>query len=226
MKNLQCSVIVPVWNKSRLTDSFLSQHMMFTTLFNTTHELIIVDNGSTDDTQAVLEKWKDRNLFQFRVIRSLENLGFGGGNNLGVSKSNGDVLIFTQNDIRITGNYIDTLYNFAMERKQSLCGPSLYKFDTGWNNFQGEVVPYVEGWCLACYRETWLEIGGFDESYYPCDFEDVDLSQAFLRAGKTLESVNVPLSHIGHGTAGVSQAREAITKRHREKFAGKWGYNL
>ena len=59
-----------------------------------TTEVIVVDNGSTNDEASVIAQrypW-------VKVVRSPENLGFAGGNNLGIKASSGRYLFFVNND--------------------------------------------------------------------------------------------------------------------------------
>ena len=58
-------------------------------------EVIVVDNASTQDEATVIE---DR-FPQVKVIRSKKNLGFAGGNNLGIKAAQGKYLFFLNNDI-------------------------------------------------------------------------------------------------------------------------------
>ena len=59
-----------------------------------TIEVIVVDNASTQDEATELE----RRYPQVIVIRSDKNLGFAGGNNLGIQAAKGKYLFFINND--------------------------------------------------------------------------------------------------------------------------------
>ncbi len=63
-------------------------------LENASLEVIIVDNGSSKDEATELEK----RYPQINVIRSSRNLGFAGGNNLGIQAAHGKYLLFLNND--------------------------------------------------------------------------------------------------------------------------------
>ncbi|MFT7283084.1 MAG: GT2 family glycosyltransferase, partial [Cyclobacteriaceae bacterium] len=57
-------------------------------------EVIVIDNGSsTDETKQIRSKYPN-----VLVIRSEYNLGFAGGNNLGIKEATGDYLFFLNND--------------------------------------------------------------------------------------------------------------------------------
>ena len=57
-------------------------------------EVIVVDNASTQDEATVIEQ----RYPQVKVVRSKENLGFAGGNNLGIKAAQGEFLFFLNND--------------------------------------------------------------------------------------------------------------------------------
>lgn len=66
-------------------------------------EIVVVDNGSVRDEAALLrERYPD-----IVVLRSDENLGFAGGNNLGIRVATGDCLLLLNNDTEVTD---DTLH--------------------------------------------------------------------------------------------------------------------
>ena len=63
-------------------------------LKDTSIEVIVVDNASIQDEATAIEG----RYPQVRVIRSKENLGFAGGNNLGIKAAQGKYLFFLNND--------------------------------------------------------------------------------------------------------------------------------
>ncbi|WP_027449462.1 glycosyltransferase family 2 protein [Xylanibacter brevis] len=65
--------------------------------FNEHMEVIVVDNASQKDEGAII---KER-YPHVKVIQSLKNLGFAGGNNLGIKASTGDYLFFINNDTEL-----------------------------------------------------------------------------------------------------------------------------
>ena len=88
------STIICAYNYGRYVgeaiESVLSQGV-------TDHEVIVVDNGSTDETPAVLARYRDPRL---RMIRVAENCGIGSGMNVGLEAARGDFLTFLDADDR------------------------------------------------------------------------------------------------------------------------------
>ncbi|MEL6635950.1 MAG: glycosyltransferase family 2 protein [Bacteroidota bacterium] len=68
-------------------------------------EVIVVDNGSVDDPIPALR----RDFPEVQFIRSEANLGFSGGNNLGILASRGDFLFFVNNDTELEADTITRL---------------------------------------------------------------------------------------------------------------------
>lgn len=58
------------------------------------YEVLVVDNGSKDGSV----KYVNNNFPKVRVLRSEVNLGFGGGNNLGIANASGDLFFLVNND--------------------------------------------------------------------------------------------------------------------------------
>ncbi|MDB4533965.1 glycosyltransferase [Vicingaceae bacterium] len=76
-------------------------------------EIIVVDNASPDnDTDLIKSKFPQLNL-----IMSTKNLGFAGGNNLGIKQAKGDYLFFVNSDAIITNGTIQHLIATFNENK-------------------------------------------------------------------------------------------------------------
>ncbi len=70
------------------------------------YEIIVVDNASRNPEEYAVLKEKHPAV---RVIRSERNLGFAGGNNLGIPHANGDYLLFLNNDTLIDRPILENL---------------------------------------------------------------------------------------------------------------------
>ena len=118
------SIITVNFNHSHVTDDLLDSIIQFN-LFSDI-EVIVVDNGSTIDP---LPKWQDK-YPDFIFIRSQQNLGFAGGNNLGIKIAKGDVLFLVNNDTVFTANLLEELTGTLLKYHQvGIVSPKLLYFD-------------------------------------------------------------------------------------------------
>lgn len=217
------SIITPVWNHSILTLSFMkTNHMLFGR--NPNVEMVVVDNGSTDNTPGLLAQWA-RMWNNLTVVTLPENKGFGPGNNAGADVASGDILIFLSNDVRVLGDYLAIILDSL--NRQALAGAQLFGHNTGWNSFDGRLIPYIAGWCTICSRDVWTFLEGYDPRYVPCDYEDIDLSLEATEQGLELQELNLPLQHLfGRSALSLPGGRQAITLENQRRFMQKWGFSV
>src|ERR1700712_686848 len=95
------SIITVNFNQPKVTDELLQT--IPATYQNL--ETIVVDNGSKI---VSINNWQ-ANYPQVKFIRSEENLGFAGGNNLGIKEATGDYLFLVNNDTEFTPGLVETL---------------------------------------------------------------------------------------------------------------------
>src|SRR5690606_22684624 len=81
-------------------------------------EVIVVDNGSTEDPTAVAE----RHYPGVRVVRNGRNLGFSAGNNAGARVATGDWLVFLNDDTRVAPDWIAEMMATAERRQAASVG--------------------------------------------------------------------------------------------------------
>ena len=216
------SVICPVWNQRVITHKFLFHHQRLY-YRRPDIEFIIVDNGSTDNTQTTLNLWRHQFEDRLKVITLADNTGFGPGHNIGAAAAEGDILIFISNDVIPFDDYIKLIEENI--KPNTLIGPELITKDTGWNTFNGVTIPYLAGHLIACDRQTWDTLGGWDERYVPCDYEDIDLSMTAKEKGIELKEVKLPVQHLfGQSAQTLAGGRLQITQQSQAKFKEKWGY--
>lgn len=68
-------------------------------------EIIVVDNASPNDDPSIIR----RSFPEITFFRSSENLGFAGGNNLGIRHAKGDYILFLNNDIEVEPGFLEPL---------------------------------------------------------------------------------------------------------------------
>jgi len=156
-------------------------------------EIIVVDNASTDGSPDMIEsEYKDVVL-----LRNKDNLGFGGGNDVGIKYAHGDYIVMLNNDTELDKSCISEMKKaIEKDEKYGSCASKIYlKFEEDTLDAAGIVV-YPDGLsigrgrlergylynkeeevfcasdCCCMYRRAMLEdikLHTFDE-YYDCDF--------------------------------------------------------
>ncbi len=98
------SVIVVSWNTLELTRAALQS--VDTHLASVAHEIIVVDNASTDGTQEMIEAEFPR----VRLIRNADNRGFGKANNQGMAIARGEWLLLLNSDAELMDDSVARLF--------------------------------------------------------------------------------------------------------------------
>lgn len=210
-------------------------------------KIIVVDNNSGDGLEDVL---KGQNDIVF--IQSGDNLGYTGGNNLGIKRAieMGVGLVFVLNpDTEIEEKAIENLVIGINENNAGVVGPKIYfsggktiwyaggKLDLA-NVIGGhrgvdeedsgkyekvEETDFVTGAAMMVRSEVFQKIGNFDERYF-LYYEDADFSYRARKAG--FKVMYIPSALVYHANAkatGLGSARQDYyMTRNRLLFASKF----
>lgn len=85
------------------------------------YEIVLVDNGSTDDSVAVLKRYiKNKSHIKLKLIESKKNLGFAGGCNLGIHYCKYKYVALLNNDIVVDKNWIGPLISLMIQKKSPI----------------------------------------------------------------------------------------------------------
>jgi N-acetylglucosaminyl-diphospho-decaprenol L-rhamnosyltransferase len=118
------SVIIVNWNTRQLLADCLNS--VKATLDDLSVEIIVVDNNSTDGSQAMLQD----QFPQVRLIQNHENVGFARANNQGVVVSNGRYVLLLNTDALLISNAVQSMLTLAKrESKLGLVGAHLLNAD-------------------------------------------------------------------------------------------------
>lgn len=225
---LQLSIIVPVYNKYNFTKSCLQDLFQ---LPSDTHEIIVFDNGSSDETQSELEKIKDRPNFHY--IRSELNGGFAFACNNGYRAANAPNVLFLNNDIRVKNGHQVWTQALLEHCEHAVVGPTMGQLDQHFNfireantQLTGERV-YLSGWCLASSKKILDKlrignyIGPFSEEFGLAYFEDSDLGFRARQLNIPIKVVNIPVVHFGKISSQQLNTYNLYTKA-KKIFTEKW----
>lgn len=222
------SIIVPIYNRWDLVHARMNELHRYCRA-DENLEIILVDDASTDmDIRGGVAFWQKQVGLPIRFASHKENRGFGATCNDGVRIAKGEIIALLSDDVVVQGNFIDDIRSIIAEKPRSLIGGEIIDFPGGWNeipyNGGRMVIPYCNGWFLACKKSIWEELGGFDPLYGRFDMEDVDISTTAHLLGIELISLHSRnLHHLGGiSIASLGVDRLAITKKNREKYLEKW----
>lgn len=111
-EELVLSIIVPLYNASKYVEECVYGLINQKTEY--TYEIILINDGSKDDTEYRIEKMKERHSDKITVI-SQDNCGISGARNKGVSVAKGRYLAFVDQDDRVADGYVQLLIENAIK---------------------------------------------------------------------------------------------------------------
>jgi glycosyltransferase involved in cell wall biosynthesis/tRNA A37 methylthiotransferase MiaB len=238
------SIIILTYNQLRYTKECVESIQKHTP---EPHEIIFLDNGSSDGSLKWLRKLIKR-YSNYRLVENKTNLGFSKGCNQGIGAATGEYVLLLNNDVVVTENWLSGLLEcFDRDDRIGIVGPMT-------NNISGpQKVPHVDyasvedlhgyarafrarnryrripnrrivGFCMLFKRRLIDEIGLLDESFGSGNFEDDDLClRACLAGYRNLVAGDVFIHHYGsrtfiHNRIDYGTAMTA----NRKIFTQKW----
>lgn len=199
------SIVTLTWNTTEITCDFLrslNEHGTYQNL-----EVIVVDNGSREDPTPVFKAiYPD-----VKVILNGRNLGFTGGNNVGIRAAKGDFLFIVNNDTEVTPGLLEGLLEiFDRYPDAGIVSPKFHYFFhkgtieyagyntvnmfTGRNGMVGcrekdegqynevKVTNYAHGGGMMVPRKVIEEVGGLPEDFF-IYYEEFDWCEQIKRKG-------------------------------------------
>lgn len=203
--------------------------------------VVVVDNASKDDSIARISAWARQTAFPIAVVVAPSNLGFAGGNNLGLSRLLLDPgvthFLLLNNDAAVAADFFGEINRALAEAPNAgLLTGTIYRdpertkvWYAGGREIRSrglikhlesppsgaEPVPteFVSGCVMLISRETLDEIGLLPDCYFPGYMEDAEYSLRAREAG--LPVLYAPRARAFHkvgATAGAASASPFITQ--------------
>lgn len=221
------SVIIPVFNRADMTEGCLNALAHHPPAV--AHEVIVIDNGSTDETQGVLQRFSGA----VRTFRNASNLGFAVACNQGAAAARGRHLVFLNNDTLPEPGWLEELVRVAdTEAHVGAVGCKILSWDGTRIHHAGVVLcdhpslpilchylyrgaprdfpaankrrdfNVVTAACMLVLREAFARAGGFCPDYRN-GFEDVDLCFRLRRLGyRIVYAPGAVIRHFEHASPG------------------------
>ncbi len=200
-------------------------------------ELVIIDNGSTDDTLPYLQQLARKGELVaeqgqpigLQVLFADHNLGFAAGRNATMRCSRGRYIILMDTSIEVNGDIWDPLAAALADRNIGLVGPyGLVTQDL--REFQeanGLDVDAIEGYLMAFRRELLPEVGWIDEKFRFYRLMDIYFSFFFKTSGyRVLQSHLVAervIKHEHREWYSLSEEERATkSKKNYDIFRDRW----
>jgi glycosyltransferase involved in cell wall biosynthesis len=168
------------------------------------YEIIVVDDGSTDGTDALLEEMAASPGPPLRHFRQ-ENRGSATARNLGISQARGEIIASIDDDCVATATWIENAVpHFAKDTVVGVQGRTLpaepvrLHFLPPRFSYTIEVTKEVPNHptCNVLYRrQAILDVGGFNEKFKMTGAEDADLAFRIARKGKVVFDPGVLVHH-------------------------------
>lgn len=236
-------VIVNYKSKKYLQECLFSIEEKIAPFFSI--EVILVNNDQVEN----LESFRDKYPFVF-LPENKENLGFGRGNNSGVSFSRGEILLLLNPDTKIDSSRIGAvMQKFEEDSRLGVLGSGLFDFSgkkqewtegemvrlstvlknnlffwrKGVRNFSNgaKEVGWVSGAAMFVRKKAFQEVSGFDPDFFMY-FEDVDLCLRIAKKGwKIVHFPDFKVFHFCGGSLWDDVSRKKAYYDSQELFFKK-----
>lgn len=192
MKNIKnnpiISVVIPAYNEEKLIAKCL--RALKKQDFKLSYEIIIVNGPSTDQTQAIAEKYTN-------LVISQTGIGIGQARNQGCKLAIGEILAITDADVFVPPDWLTRIYSYFKENKYVIAITGPYNFiDSDKLNKTSRIVrPIVKeihqtitgtiplsGTNMAIRKDAYFMAGEFDSQI--TGLEDVELGMRLAEVGK------------------------------------------
>lgn len=228
MKSPILSIIIPVYNLEKYLKKCLDS-IFFHLPDDNSVEIIVINDGSTDDSEKIIEKYLKFDNFKYF---SIKNGGVSRARNVGISNSSGEFLTFVDADDFIADNYFSTIlplledplleilcfgyyeYDGVCKKKISISdGPIIQKTNDGIMNYitfkyQKTIKPFVWN---KIYRAKVIKDKKISFSERKYLGEDILFNSEYLQNVTNISCVNAPLYYY-------FQRHDSVTHKYKENY--------
>ena len=196
------TVIVPSYNRVDEIEALLPT-LEVQTLSKSIFDLIIVDDGSTDETVEFIVEYKKSSLLSIQVIQQ-KNQGPGAARNNGMAHAKGDFFVFIDSDVILPNHWAQTLFDEINEHEYTAFGgadrahksfsATLKAIDYAMTSFittgglkekTGKKLAkfFPRSFNMGLHKDVYEEIGGFGGLRHG---QDIEFSNRIIQSGAKL----------------------------------------
>ena len=189
---MPASIVIPTYNCEDYIEVNLTRLIC---LIPKNAEIIIVDDGSTDDTIKIIKRLKSSTIRKMKLIR-MEHTSPAHERNIGWRESKNDIVIFLDSDCAIGGDWYEEMLDpFREKDVVAVSGVYITDQDQFISRYiqeqtayrQGKVTKYTDNlatYSLAVKKEFLEKAGGFPEDFPHASCEDTEFSYKLRKFGK------------------------------------------
>ncbi|MBV9149605.1 MAG: glycosyltransferase [Candidatus Eremiobacteraeota bacterium] len=197
---MRATIQLCTFNRARLLERVL-EGCFEQTVGHDVYEVVLVNDGSTDETLEVIERVRATATVPFTVINQ-ENSGLARGRNAGIAAARGERIIFIDDDVLPVPSFVGEHLRSQAEHPHDIVRGAVINaenFDElpppiySWRNYSGNFF-----WTsnVSVPLATLREIGGFNENFAEYGWEDIDVGLRLRARG--LRSILNPYAIAFH----------------------------
>lgn len=209
------------------------------------YEIIIVDNGSTDDSVSRIKSKFEEHKDRIVILDLPNNLGFAVGNRIGANKAVGEYILFLNSDTKVEPSSLSELVNvmdtdpsigvaqaklLLMDKPDTFdsAGMTLSVFGVGpprgWNEKdigqynQMDEISYAKGAAMIVRKEIWNSLGGFDPLFFVYSEESDFCWRVWLSGYRVVFAPSATVYHVGAATTKKFRPYYFMFQYYRNQF--------
>lgn len=180
-----CSVVICTYNRLEYLKKCIASLLK---LNFSEHEIIIVNDGSTDGTKTYLESLQNSRI---KTVHHETNKGLSLSRNTGIKNASGDIIAFTDDDCEVDQNWLTELMKGFTDENVGLVSGQVYYINKNYQGYFPERLisnpnaKWPMGANVAYQKKVFETCGDFDNFYFEYNNEDSEMairavSQGFL----------------------------------------------
>jgi len=188
----QISIVIPTFNSAKVLGKCL-ESLANQTVRRERYEVIVVDDGSTDETKDIAAKYSVKYIYQ-------QNRGPAAARNNGVKHAEGEVILFTDADCEPQPNWIEEMIKplnddhvvgvkgiYKTRQKEIIARLVQVEYEHKYERMKKfKYIDFIDTYAAGYRKDIFMKYGGFDERYPKASVEDQEFSFRLFRDGNKM----------------------------------------